>query len=94
MQVAFLSYTAISNGQAVPHPWSVNWASPAAILADARRARRRGARLVIVNLHWGTEYVHDVTPAAARRSRGGSRARPRSTRSSASTSTWSSRSGA
>jgi poly-gamma-glutamate synthesis protein (capsule biosynthesis protein) len=62
VRVAFLSYTAVSNGQAVPHPWSVNWASPGLILADARRARRRGARIVIVNLHWGTEYVQSVTP--------------------------------
>jgi poly-gamma-glutamate synthesis protein (capsule biosynthesis protein) len=62
VRVAFLSYTAVSNGQAVPHPWSVNWASPGLILADARRARRRGARIVIVNLHWGSEYVQPVTP--------------------------------
>ena len=62
VRVALLSYTAISNGQVVPHPWTVNWASPRLILSDARRARRRGARIVIVNLHWGTEYVHSVTP--------------------------------
>ena len=61
-QVGFLSYTAISNGQAVPHAWSVNWASAGQILADARRAKRRGAQLVIVNLHWGAEYVHAITP--------------------------------
>jgi Bacterial capsule synthesis protein PGA_cap len=70
VRVAFLSYTAVSNGQPVPHPWTVNWASPRLILADARRARRRGARIVIVNLHWGSEYVHPVTPqqrALARR---------------------------
>src|SRR4051794_22569745 len=62
VRVAFLSYTAVTNGQAVPHPWSVNWASPGPILRDARRARRRGARIVIVNLHWGSEYVQSVTP--------------------------------
>ena len=70
VRVAFLSYTAVSNGQAVPHPWSLNWATPGAILRDARRARRRGARLVIVNLHWGAEFVSAVTPeqrALARR---------------------------
>ncbi len=70
LRVAFLSYTAVSNGQAVPHPWSVNWASPGAILRDARRARRRGARIVIVNIHWGAEFVSRVTPqqrALARR---------------------------
>ena len=63
VRVALLSYTAVSNGQAVPHPWTVNWASAPLILRDARRARRRGARLVVVNLHWGAEYVHGVTPA-------------------------------
>jgi len=62
-RVALLSYTAVSNGQAVPHPWSVNWASAPRILADARRARGRGAELVIVGLHWGTEYVHAISPA-------------------------------
>jgi len=70
VRVAFLSYTAVSNGQAVPHPWSVNWASPEPILRDARRARRRGARIVIVNIHWGTEFVSAVSPqqrALARR---------------------------
>jgi poly-gamma-glutamate capsule biosynthesis protein CapA/YwtB (metallophosphatase superfamily) len=36
-RVAFLAYTAVSNGQLVPHPWSLNWASPRRILADARR---------------------------------------------------------
>jgi hypothetical protein len=70
LRVAFLSYTAVSNGQAVPHPWSLNWASPGLILRDARRARRRGARIVIVNIHWGAEFVSQVTPqerALARR---------------------------
>jgi len=62
VRVAFLSYTAVTNGQAVPHPWSVNWAAPGPILRDARRARRRGARIVIVNIHWGTEFAAAVSP--------------------------------
>jgi hypothetical protein len=62
VKVAFLSYTAVTNGQAVPHPWSVNWASPVAILQDARRARRRGARVVIANIHWGTEFAPGISP--------------------------------
>jgi Bacterial capsule synthesis protein PGA_cap len=61
LKVALLAYTDVSNGQAVPHQWSVNWASAARILGDARRARRRGADVVIVNLHWGVEYVHAIT---------------------------------
>jgi poly-gamma-glutamate capsule biosynthesis protein CapA/YwtB (metallophosphatase superfamily) len=70
VRIALLSYTAVTNGQAVPHPWSVNWASPGPILRDARRARRRGARIVIVNIHWGTEFAAAVSPqqrALARR---------------------------
>ncbi len=56
--VAFMSYTATTNGLRLPRPWSVNLAEPGRILADARRARRSGADIVLVNLHWGTEYRH------------------------------------
>lgn len=56
IRVAYLAYTEMTNGIRPPHPWSVNLASAPRILADARRARRRGARAVVVNLHWGTEY--------------------------------------
>lgn len=58
VDVAFLSYTTTTNGLALPRPWSVNLAEPGRILRDARRARRRGADAVVVNLHWGTEYQH------------------------------------
>jgi poly-gamma-glutamate capsule biosynthesis protein CapA/YwtB (metallophosphatase superfamily) len=65
VKVALLSFTAVSNGQSVPHAWSFNWASAGRILRDARRARRRGADAVIVNLHWGTEFSHAISPAQA-----------------------------
>jgi poly-gamma-glutamate capsule biosynthesis protein CapA/YwtB (metallophosphatase superfamily) len=58
VRVAFLAYTQMTNGIPLPHPWSVNLARAGRILRDARRARRAGARVVIVNLHWGTEYRH------------------------------------
>jgi poly-gamma-glutamate capsule biosynthesis protein CapA/YwtB (metallophosphatase superfamily) len=58
VKVAFLAYTQMTNGIPPPHPWSVNLARAGRILRDARRARRAGARVVIVNLHWGTEYRH------------------------------------
>jgi Bacterial capsule synthesis protein PGA_cap len=58
VRVAFLAYTQMTNGIPSPHPWSVNLARAERILRDARRARRAGARAVIVNLHWGTEYRH------------------------------------
>ena len=56
VRVAFLAYTEMTNGIPLPHRWSVNIARPRRILADARRARRRGAAVVVVNLHWGDEY--------------------------------------
>jgi Bacterial capsule synthesis protein PGA_cap len=65
VRVGFLAYTAVSNGQAVPHPWSVAWADARRILADARRTRRRGADTVIVNLHWGDEYSQAISPSQA-----------------------------
>jgi poly-gamma-glutamate capsule biosynthesis protein CapA/YwtB (metallophosphatase superfamily) len=58
VRVALLAYTQMTNGIPLPHPWSVNLAAARRIVADARRARRAGARVVIVNLHWGTEFVH------------------------------------
>jgi len=57
IRVAFLAYTELTNGIPSPHPWSVNRASAAQILSDARRARRDGAQVVIVNLHWGDQYT-------------------------------------
>ena len=63
VNVAVLAYTALTNGQPIPRPWSLNLARAGRILADARAARRRGAAIVIVNLHWGAEYTHAPTAA-------------------------------
>lgn len=56
VKVAFLAYTEMTNGIPLPNPWSVNIANFSAIRRAARRARRRGAQVVIVNLHWGQEF--------------------------------------
>jgi poly-gamma-glutamate capsule biosynthesis protein CapA/YwtB (metallophosphatase superfamily) len=58
VRVALLAYTQMTNGIPLPHSWSVNLATAQRILEDAKRARRKGATIVIVNLHWGTEFVH------------------------------------
>ncbi len=58
VRVAFLAYTELTNGIPSPHPWSVNRASAARILSDAHRARRDGAKVVIVNIHWGASSSH------------------------------------
>jgi len=57
VKVAFLAYTTDTNGIPAPHPWSVNIASAGRVLADAKRAKKMGARAVIVNLHWGGEIL-------------------------------------
>lgn len=56
--IAFLAYAYGSNA-AIPYAFSVNLISESRIRADARRARRLGADLVLVNLHWGEEYSHE-----------------------------------
>jgi poly-gamma-glutamate capsule biosynthesis protein CapA/YwtB (metallophosphatase superfamily) len=65
IKVAFLAYTTLTNGQRIPHPWTLNMARTKKIVRDARTARKRGANAVIVNLHWGTEY--DPRPSAQQR---------------------------
>ena len=44
VKVAFLAYTTDTNGIPAPHPWSVNIASAGRVLADAKRAKKMGAR--------------------------------------------------
>ncbi|MGJ5895384.1 hypothetical protein DF268_07340 [Streptomyces sp. V2] len=56
--VAHLAYTYGTNGYPLPpgRPWTVNVIDEAKILTDARAARRAGADVVVVSLHWGTEW--------------------------------------
>jgi poly-gamma-glutamate capsule biosynthesis protein CapA/YwtB (metallophosphatase superfamily) len=61
VKVGLLSYTYGFNG--IPYPASETfWANEIdeqKVLADAATARQRGAEVVVVALHWGTEYDHD-----------------------------------
>ncbi|MDJ0346882.1 CapA family protein [Streptomyces sp. H10-C2] len=56
--VAQLAYTYDTNGFPQPEgqPWAVNVIEPDRIIADARAARQAGADVVLVSLHWGTEW--------------------------------------
>jgi len=62
VKVGHLSYTFSFNG--IPtepgKAWSANLIEPAAILAEARRARAAGAEIVVLSLQWGTEYQNEA----------------------------------
>lgn len=57
-KVAHLAYTYDTNGYPMPQgrPWAVNLMEKDRIIADARAARKAGADVVLVSLHWGTEW--------------------------------------
>ncbi|MFH0172739.1 CapA family protein [Streptomyces cacaoi] len=57
-KVAHLAYTYDTNGHLVPpgQPWTVNLLDENRILADAKAARKAGADVVVVSVHWGTEW--------------------------------------
>jgi Bacterial capsule synthesis protein PGA_cap len=61
--VGLLSYTYGFNG--VPYPggdeWRGNLIDEDEIVAEAATARDAGADVVVLALHWGTEYVHEPT---------------------------------
>jgi poly-gamma-glutamate capsule biosynthesis protein CapA/YwtB (metallophosphatase superfamily) len=56
VELALLSYTEATNHIVPPAPFSVGRYDASAILADACRARRRGADAVVVNLHDGGDF--------------------------------------
>ncbi|WP_330261339.1 CapA family protein [Streptomyces sp. NBC_00539] len=57
-EVAHLAYTYDTNGYPMPdgQPWAVNLMKQDKIIADARAARKAGADVVLVSVHWGTEW--------------------------------------
>jgi hypothetical protein len=63
VKVAQLAYAFGFNGIQVPAaaPWLANRTDVATILAAAHRAKRAGADIVVLSMHWGTEYDHLAT---------------------------------
>lgn len=57
-KVAQLAYSYDTNGRPLPQgqPWAVDLIDEDRILADSRAARAAGADVVVVSLHWGTEW--------------------------------------
>lgn len=56
LKVAFLNCTFGTNGNHVPEPCVVNLIDTAQIHKDIKKARQKGAKCVIMTLHWGVEY--------------------------------------
>lgn len=63
VKIAQLAYAYGFNGNSVPTgmPWLANEIDVPSILAAAHRAKQAGADIVVVSLHWGTEYQHTAT---------------------------------
>ncbi|MGW3990906.1 CapA family protein [Streptomyces sp. NPDC004830] len=57
-EVAHLAYSYDTNGRPLPpgQPWAVNLIDEGKIIEDARAARAAGADVVVVSMHWGTEW--------------------------------------
>lgn len=69
VSIAHLSASTLTNGIPIPadHPYSWDVVGTLGkpvqtIIDDAAKARERGADIVIVSMHWGTEYVNDPIP--------------------------------
>jgi poly-gamma-glutamate capsule biosynthesis protein CapA/YwtB (metallophosphatase superfamily) len=60
VRVGLIAATYGTNGIPIPsaEPWSVPIIDPARIEQMAAKAKRQGADIVIVALHWGLEYDH------------------------------------
>ncbi len=67
VQVGHLAYTDHLNGASVPadQPWLVSRIDSAKMLSDASALRAAGAEIVVVSLHWGSEFVSDPTDSQA-----------------------------
>jgi sugar phosphate isomerase/epimerase len=63
VKVAQLAYAFGFNGIPLPagEPWLANLTDIPTILAAARRAKQAGADIVVLSMHWGTEYQHEPT---------------------------------
>jgi poly-gamma-glutamate synthesis protein (capsule biosynthesis protein) len=59
IKLALLNCTYGTNGLPVPTPLIVNKIDTAEIRKDIRKAREKGAEVVVIMFHWGIEYEND-----------------------------------
>lgn len=60
IKFAFLSYTTFSNGN-VPNDYILNIYTKERAAEDIAKAKELGAEVIIVAMHWGTEYTNQET---------------------------------
>jgi len=65
IRIALLNYTFGTNGIVVPPPAVVSYIDTIRIASDIRKAKAKNSDLVIVFIHWGTEY--DSIPSAGQK---------------------------
>jgi poly-gamma-glutamate synthesis protein (capsule biosynthesis protein) len=58
LKIALLNYTYGTNGIPVPSPVIVNLIDTTAIKSDLKKAKKYNPNIVIVFIHWGSEYQH------------------------------------
>ncbi|HEY5858762.1 MAG TPA: CapA family protein, partial [Actinomycetota bacterium] len=68
-EIAHLAFSYGFNGLRPRHAWMANRIRAATIVRRATAARETGASLVIVSLHWGTEFRHVPDPSQQRLAR-------------------------
>lgn len=63
VKVGQVSFTFGFNGYELPDgkPWTANLLDADAVVKAAEATRAAGAEVVIVSVHWGTEYQHEPT---------------------------------
>jgi poly-gamma-glutamate synthesis protein (capsule biosynthesis protein) len=61
VKVAHLAWTYGTNGIPLPggRPWAVNVVDVPRIIEQARAARRAGAEVVVLSMHWGSEWQRE-----------------------------------
>ena len=61
ISIALLNYTYATNGIVVPEPLIVNMLDKDLITGDIKKAKKSNPDLIVLFLHWGTEY--DTVPS-------------------------------
>ena len=65
IRVAFINFTYGTNGFAIPEPCTINLMDSTHVKETIRRAREKGADIIVCNPHWGEEY--QLNPSSAQR---------------------------